>query len=287
VATQAVGARVQGLTLTKQTLALARLAASRGGGRFTGSEVLKLFEDFNLPAPRKISNVLGTLRDNELIRRSGDAWAITPIGRQESEADVSGMDLAALMGEAATAGAWLAGAAHPVILPELGAPPELVPALHGFLTEHPFDRNVFGMTRFPPDEEPSDPVKLALDECSTACEAHGMEFHLASQRQLVDDLWRNVSAHMWACRYGVGIFEGLGPDAGRINYNLTIEVGGMLLAGRRCALLKDGSIDRMPSDLVGHIYKSVDLTQSPTVGDAMHRWIRDDLNLGPCADCPT
>jgi hypothetical protein len=100
---------------------------------------------------------------------------------------------------------------------------------------------------------------------------------------IVDDLWANVAAHMWACRYGIALFEN---RRGRgINYNLTIEVGGMLVAGRRLGLLKDASIDRLPSDLVGKIYKSVNLDDPVETSQAIHDWLKDDLGLGPCADC--
>jgi hypothetical protein len=90
---------------------------------------------------------------------------------------------------------------------------------------------------------------------------------------------------MWACRYGIAFFE---DRRGRgINYNLTIEVGGMLIAGRRLALLKDGSIDRLPSDLVGKIYKSVDFDDVNATAAAIHLWLGDDLMLGACPQCPT
>ena len=49
-----------------------------------------------------------------------------------------------------------------------------------------------------------------------------------------------------------------------MNNNLTIEVGCMLMAGRRCGLLKDFSIERMPTNLIVRIYTSVDLEQPST-----------------------
>jgi hypothetical protein len=144
------------------------------------------------------------------------------------------------------------------------------------------------LTRFPPSTEEGfakgDPLATALDRAANVCSAHGLTLHLASHRVLVDDLWGNVLAHMWACRYGIAFFE---DDAARgINYNLTIEVGGMLLAGRRTALLKDKTVAAMPTDLVGQIYKSIDLSRPTSVATALHRWIRDDLALGSCEHCP-
>jgi hypothetical protein len=157
-----VGVRVQGLAGNDQVLALARLAESRSEtGDFTVRAVDALFHELRLPAPGRIDNIVTGLATKGLVRR-GNArglWRVTPLGKATSEALVSGIDLAALQAEAATTGARLGNAPHPVIFPEFGAPPCLVPALRKFLAEHEFDRNVFGMTRFPDDEdqEPSDP----------------------------------------------------------------------------------------------------------------------------------
>ena len=98
-----------------------------------------------------------------------------------------------------------------------------------------------------------------------------------------DDLWTNVAAHMWASRYGIAFFEDRRKRG--VNYNLTIEVGAMLMSGRRCALLKDRSIASLPTDLVGRIYKPVDLDDGETVMTALHSWFRDDLAISSCKEC--
>ena len=67
-----------------------------------------------------------------------------------------------------------------------------------------------------------------------------------------------------------------------MNNNITIEVGGMLMAGRRCGVLKASSIERMPTDLFVQIYASVHLEQPSTLEAALHAWIRDHLSLGSC-----
>jgi hypothetical protein len=106
------------------------------------------------------------------------------------------------------------------------------------------------MTRFPSVKDEAsapDPVKRALEVAREACEAQGLEFHLASDRQRHDDLWFNVAGHMWACKYGIALFEKLAQPQKGINLNLTLEVGSMLMAGRRCALLKDKPIEQLPS----------------------------------------
>ncbi|MFL5725118.1 MAG: hypothetical protein ACJ77F_02170 [Chloroflexota bacterium] len=155
-----------------------------------------------------------------------------------------------------------------------------------FLEVHPFERNVLGMTRFPDEDDDTspDPLLPVIARARDVCAAHGLEFHLASDRAMHDDLWANVAAHMWASRYGIAFFEDRRSRG--VNYNLTIEVGAMLMTGRRCAMLKDSSIAKLPTDLVGKIYKSVDFDTLTSVTDALHAWARDDLALGRCATCP-
>lgn len=283
--------RVQQLPVADQVLSLARLAEARSeSGRFAPSGVDDLFDAFGLPRPAKVSNVLSRLEDRGHVSRlkgSRGSWRLTPAGRARSTRLMDDIDLAVLTAEAASERPSLFGqTTHPLIPPSL-APPELLTPLRVFIEAHPFDSNVFGMTRFPDEQDESDvdPLAGALEVARRACANHGLEFHLASDRMIVDDLWANVAAHMWACRYGIAFFE---DRKGRgINYNLTIEVGGMMVAGRRLALLKDGSIERLPTDLVGKIYKSVDLDDLDATASAIHLWLRDDLLLGACLECPT
>jgi hypothetical protein len=273
-----------------QVLVLGRIAQSRAQeARFGQKDLDALYEELALPAPQYIGNVLATARRRGLLapaKGRGAIWAVTPEGRERLGELMTDMDLAALVAEAERSTApSLGGAVHPVIPPTL-APPGLIQALRRFLAEHPFERNVFGMTRFPDEDEEkgSDPVASALKAARDACARHGLEFHLASDRAMHDDLWMNVMAHTWASHYGIAFFEDRRSRG--LNYNMTIEVGGMLVAGRRCLLLKDESIKKMPTDLVGKIYKAVDLVgKSAGVSKAVHEWIRVDLGLGHCPDC--
>ena len=70
-----------------------------------------------------------------------------------------------------------------------------------------------------------------------------------------------------------------------LNYNLTTEVGSMLITGRRCCLLTYPSIESLPTDLVGLIRKDAELRKPKSVETVLHTWLRDDLRLGQCADC--
>jgi hypothetical protein len=282
-----VALRVQRLAPNDQVLVLLYLAQLRGDrARISPADIENLMVELVLPVPFRVSNVLAALEREGRASRSpgrGAVWAVTPEGRQSlSNLDFVG-DLRALLAEVASTGAsLLGGMVHP-LLPSSLAPPELVHGVQGFLTRHPFETNVFGMTRFPSDEDEEDPVRDALTVAAGVCSDHGLFFSLASDRAIADDLWANVSAHMWSGKYGIAFFEDR-LDRG-VNYNMTIEVGSMLMAGRRCALLKDISITSLPTDLVGKIYKAVDLDDSSTVEGQLHRWCREDLALGSCAKC--
>jgi hypothetical protein len=276
------------LPLGDQVVVLARIAQARtDNGKFAPQDIDRLFDAFALPRPAKTSNVIGRLEKSFLSRipGKGRVWSLTPTGRARSVDLVSDLDVAALVAESTrVGGTFLGGVIHAVMPPALAAP-ELLPVLREFLDAHPFERNVLGMTRFPDDDDTTpDPLLPVIAVARDVCRAHGLEFHLASDRAIHDDLWTNVAAHMWASQFGIAFFEDR-RDRG-VNYNLTIEVGAMLMTGRRCALLKDASIGKLPTDLVGKIYKSVDFDEMQTVTAALHSWARDDLVLGACPNCP-
>lgn len=284
-----VGVRIQNFEFQDQALVLARLAESRVGGLFAPANVEALFDEFALPRPAKVSNLLQALEKQGYVARAkvrkGTAgWRLSPSGRKRSGELASDMDLAALTAEAGVHPLGeLAETPHPVIPPSL-SPPELIKPLHDFLSEHPFETNVFGMTRFPDPTDKLDPIAPAIGAARDACRAHGLEFHLASDRKIMDDLWPNVAAHLWGSQHAVAFYENRTGKG--LNYNLNIEVGSCLVLGRRLAVLKDEPVEKLPTDLVGRIYCEVDLADPSTVSSELHRWARDDLKLGSCPNCP-
>jgi hypothetical protein len=258
-------------------------------GWFSAADVRSLLEALRLPAPANVDRDLGKLRqDGDLVRReSRPSWSVTPGGAERIRRLVADVDPASLATElAGVPGAELGHVLHTLIPPAL-APAAWVPAIQRMLRDSPFERNVFCMTRFPKNEadtEYLDPVRPLIEGMREALGAHGLRMHLASDRQLADDLYGNIAAHMWACQYGIGLFE---DRLGRgLNENMLIEVGSMIVIGRRCALLKDEPIQKMPTDFVGQIYKEVDFGDTGSVVSAVHAWVAYDLGLGVCATCP-
>jgi DNA-binding transcriptional ArsR family regulator len=285
------GLQLQQLTrATDRVLVLGKVAGDRTeDGWFAPVDVARLLEALHLP-PTKVSNALARLReDNLVIRRGGgQGWALTPLGLEKVRELFGDIDYvaiaAALVG---SPGAEFAHVRHSVLDPAF-APPRWSAGIKRLLERYPFDTNVFCMTRYPEDDaevvEP-DPVRGVVEVLRKVLDGHGLTLHLASDRQVDDELFGNVGAHMWACRYGIGLLEDR-TNRG-LNYNAAIELGSMLITGRRCAILKDHTAPNLPVNLSGQIYKAVDFDDLAAVREQAHLWVADDLGLERCETCPS
>jgi hypothetical protein len=247
-------------------------------------DINALIEALRLP-PGNVSRSLGQLRNQQLaVRRSDGRWSLTPVGTRRAMELLGDIDAAALEPQLRDlASADMGQEALFTLAPAL-APTKWQRGIAQLLESHAFETNVFCMLRFPDPADNDDPNGAAVTAIREALTPHGLSLHLASDRVIDDDLWGNIAAHMWACQYGVGLFESRTPRG--LNYNLLIEIGSMLITGRRCALLKDTTAPNMPTDLLGQIYKPVDLADTAAVAETIHKWAADDLGLGRCSHCP-
>lgn len=283
VTTDSFGLTVQLLPDPYRLLAVAQVVAMRNGTkRFRPAEVEALFRQLRIPPPPKISNRLTTLKQKSsplVMSQGAGVWSLTPIGDTAVAEAIGDIDLAALSAELADVpGAEFADTTHPLISPAY-APPKWRHGIERLLEQFPFERNVFCMTRFPADD--SDPLAPVIKRAREVLRDHGLTLHLASDRQADDELFGNVAAHMWACQYGVGLIEDL---AGRgLNYNVVIELGSMIITGRRCTMLKDASGPDLPTDLTSQIYKPTDFGDLDAVGSTLDLWVTADLNLASSA----
>lgn len=260
-----------------QTLVLLKIATLQSSGEpVSPSRIAHIYDALRIPPSTNISRDLGRLADAQLATRSlQGGWAVTPEGSQEISNLMAGIGDEAL---AALGGApdepQFAELSHHLLHPVF-APAEFEAAIGRFLQGHPFERNVFCMTRFPPEDEA--PLIEAIEACRGACAARGLELHLASDRTVADLLLGNVAAAMWASQYGIAILEDR-ADRG-LNYNVVFEVGAMLVTGRRCLLLRDETSPDLPTDLVGRIYTPVNVDDRASVEAAVSAWITDTLGI--------
>ena len=276
-----------------QVLVVGRLASMQtDDGVFSGSALESLFVDLKVPPPSNVHHVLSVLSKRKYVMKvTRGNWAITPVGEArlgDIGVEIGRSDLGPSPNPA------LGGAEHYTIPPEL-APASLRLPIQRFLDRSAFTQNVFGITRFPEQKEQDHPLRDSLSTARRALEDFGLTLHLASDRSVEDQLWQNVAGSMWACHYGLVILEERQPppsvEEGEekepnslLNGNVLIETGAMLMAGRRCVILRDTSVSKIPTDLIGHIYKEIDLSDSSTVEAAVREWCSDDLALGDIAN---
>ena len=257
-------------------------------GWFRSPDVGVMFDELRIPRPGNLNATLTNLKSaGLLISRSagtGSRWSLTPLGHKRAAEVVGEIDPASIAPQlAAMPGAELGHARH-ATLPPTFAPARWSRGIAQLLDRFPFEANVFCMTRFPDQKRADDPVGRVITTAAEALELHGLKLHLASDRIVEEDIFGNVAAYMWACQYGIGLFEDRVERS--LNYNLVTEIGSMIMAGRRCALLKDRTAPEMPTDLVGQIYKPVDFDDLDGVSREVHAWAAEDLNLGRCRSCP-
>ena len=184
---------------------MGRLASMQtDAGEFSAVTLEGLFTNLSVPPPSNVHHVLGVLRKRSHVMKVGRGlWTITPIGEAklgEIDVELSPSDLGSPPKPA------LGGAEHSTIPPEL-APATFTYPVQRFLEQSPFNRNVFGITRFPEQKEKDHPLRDALSTARTALEHFGLKLHLASDRSVDDQLWQNVAGSMWACHYGLVILE--------------------------------------------------------------------------------
>lgn len=271
-----------------QVLVVGHLASVQADdGEFSAVALDALFSNLRVPQPSNTPHVLSVLQQRgHVMKVSRGSWAITPSGEAklgDVGVDLSPSDLAIPKRPA------LGGAEHHTIPPEL-APSGLHEPVRRFLERSAFTRNVFGITRFPDKKAEDHPLHEALNASRRVLDEFGLALHLASDKSVDDQLWPNIAGSMWACQYGLVILEDIGDSLTAddidedeqlplLNSNVLIETGAMLMAGRRCVILRDSSVSKMPTDLVGHIYRRIDLADTSTVEDAVRKWCSDDLAL--------
>ena len=275
------------LPVSDRVLVIGQLAGHRQGhGWFDAADVDALFEAFRVPNPASTSTTLGQLAKKKLTTRRvvTPRWGLTPEGESRVRVVLGDLDFRLIAARLESLpGAELGHVYHTVL------PPSLAPAVWSrpiarLLSAHPFETNVLGMTRFPTDDPRDQALSDGIDAARTALQNHGLHLHLANDRNVDDELFGNVAAYMWACQFGLAFCEDRIKRG--LNHNVMIELGSMTVTGRRCAILKDRTSPNLPTDLVGRIYKSVDLENLSELRDQIHLWAAADLALGRCGECP-
>ncbi|MEP6672253.1 MAG: hypothetical protein ABJF10_24025 [Chthoniobacter sp.] len=140
--------------------------------------------------------------------------------------------------------------------------------------EKAFERNVFIMMRY----RSTDHFKEIETAIRQTLSRYGLIARLAKDAALSDDLWENIQLYMRYCRFGIAVFEEI--DEREFNPNISLELGYMYALKRRCLLLKDRRMPRLPTDTCGKIYRDFDTYRlSDSLAQEISDWCKRDLRL--------
>jgi hypothetical protein len=134
--------------------------------------------------------------------------------------------------------------------------------------------NVFVMMRYR-----SDPRSAEIEACvRSTLQEYGLVARLAKDSALVADLWENIALYMQHSRFGLAVFEDI--DDRDFNPNIALELGYMYAQGKRCLLLKEKRMPRLPTDILGKIYRDFDIFElTRSLREQIADWCIRDLRL--------
>lgn len=149
-------------------------------------------------------------------------------------------------------------------------------SLSAFFEDNPhFDSNIFLMMRF----NESTQFNEIVSSLKTGLNKYGLRVLRADERAYHDSLMENVFTYLIGCKYGIVVFEEI--EERSFNPNVALELGYMLALNRRVLILKDSRMPKLPTDIVGRIYKTFDIfTIRDSILKQVDQWIVDLGILG-------
>jgi hypothetical protein len=148
-------------------------------------------------------------------------------------------------------------------------------SLKHFYRMHPnYEYNVFIAMRF----DQSKQHEIIRDSIKASLSQFGYYSHFADDKTFSEDgdLWNNVCTYMIGCKYGICVFEEINER--NFNPNVQIEFGFMRALNKKVLLLKDQRQPKMPTDIVGKIYRefdSYDIEES--IRKRIEEWVQKDI----------
>lgn len=103
---------------------------------------------------------------------------------------------------------------------------------------------------------------------------HGLIGVRADDREYATELYANVKVYMDECALGVAVFERIVTN--EFNPNVSFEVGYLIAQGKSVCLLKDETLETLPTDLVGKLYRKFSIQDiSRTIRASLSKWLED------------
>ncbi|HSN89271.1 MAG TPA: hypothetical protein VL025_21070 [Thermoanaerobaculia bacterium] len=151
----------------------------------------------------------------------------------------------------------------PLLKPLVGFRAEILARLE----RHPYERNVFLMLKFRPEN--ADLSDFILETLAR----HGFHGVRADQPEwnITNNVYNPVAV-LYCCKYGIALFDEAEPGQ-TYSANVAYELGMMHLQRKTCLLLKHASLPQLPFDLIKDLYVAYERELS--VRKLIGRWIEE------------
>jgi hypothetical protein len=89
-----------------------------------------------------------------------------------------------------------------------------------------------------------------------------------------DDTFYNILTYLHGCDFGIAVFEKLSDES--FNPNVSLEVGYLLGLNKPICYLKEKSLPKLPSDLIGKLYREFTVENCDvSISNELRNWLDD------------
>ncbi len=156
-------------------------------------------------------------------------------------------------------------------------PPEIATSIGRLLTRYPDPKKLgFLIMRFSARQ----PFPKIVGAIKDTAGKHGLSVIRADEHDFHADMWGNVRTLLHGCGFGVAVFERIETD--EPNANIGLEIGYLMAMNKPVLLLKDRTLETLPSDLAGKLYKPFD-SHDPegTIPRQFTKWLENTAIVVP------
>ncbi len=150
-------------------------------------------------------------------------------------------------------------------------PPEIAMSLDRLRAKYPDPKKVgFLVMRF----TAAKPFAKIVEIIKQTGEQHGLTIIRADENEFHADLWGNVRTHLHGCGFGIAVYERI--ETNEPNANVGLEVGYLMAMNKPVLLFKDKTVETLPADLAGKLYKLFDPHDPEgTIPTQLTKWLED------------
>jgi hypothetical protein len=118
------------------------------------------------------------------------------------------------------------------------------------------------------------PYQRILNAITDTARSHGLHILRADEHDFHSDLLSNVRTYLHGCSFGIAVYERI--ESEEHNANVALEVGYLMALNKPVLLLKDRTVRRLQTDLVGRLCRTFDpFNPEGTIPPQLTKWFEE------------